>query len=82
MNSCKQREKKSGKLIIRYIFLSSRAITSGKINRSKTKFKLDLYLGMAKQCTKYQMNFCKQREKKSGKLIIRSRGIALPKIGR
>jgi hypothetical protein len=42
---------------------------SGKINGSK----LDLYLGMAKQgmakqCTKYQMNICKQREKKSRKL--------------
>jgi hypothetical protein len=30
----------------------------------KTKLKLNLYLGMAKQCTKYQMNICKQREKK------------------
>jgi hypothetical protein len=37
----------------------------------KTKLELDLQLSMAKQCTKYQMNICKQKEKKSGKLIIR-----------
>ena len=36
----------------------------------KTKFRLDLYHGMAKQCTKYQMNICKQSDK-SEKLIIR-----------
>jgi hypothetical protein len=35
MNICKQREEKSGKLIIRDIFLSLRAITSGKINGSE-----------------------------------------------
>jgi hypothetical protein len=29
----------------------------------RTKFELDLYLGMAKQFTKYKMNICKQREK-------------------
>jgi hypothetical protein len=35
----------------------------------RTKLKLDLYLGMAKQYIKYQMNMgCKQSEKKSGKL--------------
>jgi hypothetical protein len=118
MNICKQSEKKYGKLIISNFFLSSRAITSWKINGSEpnsyliciyvrqshvpnikwiwgkkyvkqkirdffskskghnfvknqwinTKLKLDLYLGMAKQCTKYQRNICKQREKKSGKL--------------
>jgi hypothetical protein len=28
----------------------------------KTKLTLDLYCGMAKQCTKYQMNICEQRE--------------------
>jgi hypothetical protein len=36
----------------------------------KIKLELDLQLSMAKQCTKYQMNICKQREKKSRKLII------------
>jgi hypothetical protein len=38
----------------------------------ETKLKFDLYLGMAKQCTKYKMNIdiCKQRKKKCGKLII------------
>ena len=30
--------------------------------------RLLVYLGMAKQCTKYQLNICKQSEKKSGKL--------------
>jgi hypothetical protein len=44
------------------IFLSPRAITLGKINGSKTKLKPDLYFGMAKQCTKYQMNICRQRK--------------------
>jgi hypothetical protein len=37
----------------------------------QTKLKLDVYLGIAKQCTKHQMNIFKQREKKCGKLIIR-----------
>jgi hypothetical protein len=37
----------------------------------KTKLELDLQLSMAKQCTKYAMNICKKKEKKSGKLIIR-----------
>jgi hypothetical protein len=37
----------------------------------KTNLELDLQLSMAKQCTKYQINICKQREKKSGKLVIR-----------
>ena len=37
----------------------------------RTKLNLNLYLGMAKQCTEYKMNICKQREEKSGKLIIR-----------
>jgi hypothetical protein len=51
----------------------------------KTKLKLNLYLGMTKQCTKYQMNICKQREKKSRKLMIRDiflspRAITLWKI--
>jgi hypothetical protein len=40
MNICKQRKKKSGKLIIRDIFLSPKAITSGKINGSKPISKL------------------------------------------
>jgi hypothetical protein len=29
----------------------------------KSKLELDMYLGMAKECTKYQVNICKQREK-------------------
>jgi hypothetical protein len=42
-----------------------------KLKWIKTKLEFDLQLRMAKQCTKYYMNICKQREKKSGKLIIR-----------
>jgi hypothetical protein len=30
----------------------------------KAKFKINLYLGIAKQCNKYQLNICKQSEKK------------------
>jgi hypothetical protein len=38
----------------------------------KTKLELDLQFSMAKQCSKYQIiNICKEREKKSGKLVIR-----------
>jgi hypothetical protein len=41
INIFEQREKKSGKLMIRHIFsLSPRAITSGKINGSKPNSKL------------------------------------------
>jgi hypothetical protein len=36
----------------------------------KAKLELDLYLGMAKQCTKYQMNIWKHERKKCGKLRI------------
>jgi hypothetical protein len=63
MNICQHREKKFVKLIICDFFLIPSATTSGKISGSKTILKLDL--GMAKQCTKYQMNICKEREKKS-----------------
>jgi hypothetical protein len=42
-----------------------------KFKWKKTKLDLDLQLSMAKQYTKYQINICKQREKKSGKLVIR-----------
>jgi hypothetical protein len=59
----REREKTSGKLIIRDIVLSPKAITSWKINGSNSN--LICYLGMPKQCTKYQMNIWKQREKKS-----------------
>jgi hypothetical protein len=52
---------------IRDIFLSPRAITSWK-----TKLKIDLYLGMAKQCTKYQKNIWKHEQKKCGTLIYRT----------
>jgi hypothetical protein len=38
------------------------------------KPKLDLYLGMAKQWTKYQMNICKQREKKDRKTVKSLKG--------
>jgi hypothetical protein len=41
----------------------------------KTKLKLDLYLGMAKPCTKYQMNICKQREKSPENCKISEKGI-------
>jgi hypothetical protein len=41
-----------------------------KFNSIKTKLELDLYLGMEKQCIKYQMNICKQRGKKSEKWIL------------
>ena len=71
MNICKQREKKSGKLIIRDFLPKSKGHNFVKNQWIRTKLKLDLYIGMAKQCTKYQMNICKQREKKSEKLIIR-----------
>ena len=123
MNIWKHERKKCGKLRIRDIFLSPRAITPWKINGSKpnsnlicillwqsnvpnikwisestkkkvrktenlwyfskskghnsvknqwikTKLELDLYLGMAKQYTKTQMNIWKHEEKKCGKLRI------------
>jgi hypothetical protein len=35
----------------------------GKNQWIEAKLKLDQYLGMAKQCTKFQVNICKQREK-------------------
>jgi hypothetical protein len=40
----------------------------------KTKLKLNLYLGMAKQCTKYEMNIFKQSEKKVRKAVKSLKG--------
>jgi hypothetical protein len=51
MNVYKQREKKCGKLVIRDIFLSARAITSGKNQWMETKLKLDLHIDMPKHVT-------------------------------
>jgi hypothetical protein len=69
MNICKQREKKSAKLIIRDIFLSF-----VKNQWIKTKPKLNLCLCMAKQCNTYQMNIYKQRERKVPKTVKSLKG--------
>jgi hypothetical protein len=45
-------------------FSKSKHHNLGKNELIETKRKLDLYLSMAKQSTKYQMNICSQREKK------------------
>jgi hypothetical protein len=71
MNFWKHERKKCGKLRIRDIFLSPRAITSWKNQWIKTKLENDLYLGIVKQYTKYAMNTCKHERKKCGKLRIR-----------
>jgi hypothetical protein len=41
---------------IHNIFPSPKALNLVKNQWIKTKLKIDLYLGMVKQCTKYQMN--------------------------
>jgi hypothetical protein len=75
MNICKQSTKRCGKLMVRDFFLSPRAITLWKMNGSElNSLKLDLYLGMAKQCTKYQMNICNQREEKVRKTVKSLKG--------
>jgi hypothetical protein len=56
---------------MRNVKLHEQLILGGKNQWIETKLKLDLYLSIAKQCTIHQMNICKQREKKSGKMIIR-----------
>ena len=50
-------------------FSMSKGHNSVKNEWIKTKLELDLLveLGIAKPCTKYQKNICKQWEKKSGK---------------
>jgi hypothetical protein len=62
MNICKQKEKKSGKLKIRDFFSKSKGHNFMKNQWIKAKLKLNLYLGIAKQCIKYQMNICWQSE--------------------
>ena len=64
-------KKKCGKLRIHDIFLRPLGHSFMKNQWINTKLKLDLYLGMAKQCTKYQMNIWKHEQKKCGKLRIR-----------
>jgi hypothetical protein len=54
--------KKCVKLIIRDFFSKSKGHNIVKNQWIRIKLKLVLYLGMTKQCTKYQMNICKQRE--------------------
>jgi hypothetical protein len=54
---------KVGKLIIRDIFSKSKGHNFGKNQWIETELKLDLYRGMSKQCTKYQIKICKQWEK-------------------
>jgi hypothetical protein len=57
-------------------FSKSKGHNFGKNEWIETKLKLDLYLGMAKQCTKYQMNIYKQREKKKVRKTVKSLKIA------
>jgi hypothetical protein len=57
--SVNREKKKLGNSVIRDIFLCH---SIGKDQWIETKLKLDMYLGIAKQCTKYQMNICKQRK--------------------
>jgi hypothetical protein len=42
----------------------SKGLNFGEKQWMETKLNLDLYLGMAKQFTEYQMDICKQREQK------------------
>jgi hypothetical protein len=60
-------EKNCVKLIIRDFYPKSKGHNFAKNQWIETKLKLDLYLGMTKPYTKYQMNICKQSEKKSAK---------------
>jgi hypothetical protein len=72
MNICKKRENKVQKTDNLWFFFSkSKGHNFLKNQQIKAKLKLNLHLCIAKQCTKYQMNICKQREKKCVKLIIR-----------
>jgi hypothetical protein len=85
MNIWKHEGKKCGKLRICGIFLSPLGHNFEKNQWIKTKPKLDLYLCMAKQCTKYKMNIWKHEGKKCGKLKIHNiflspRAITLWKI--
>jgi hypothetical protein len=59
MNICKQREKKVWKTKKFLIFSKSKGHNFVKNQWIKAKLKLNLYLGMAKQWTKYQMNMRK-----------------------
>jgi hypothetical protein len=52
-----------------WYFQNSKGHNSVKNWWIKTRLELDLYLSMAKQCTKYQMNIWKREQKKCGKLI-------------
>jgi hypothetical protein len=69
-NIWKHEGKKCRKLRICDIFLSLLGRNFEKNQWIKTKLVHDLYLGMAKQCTKYQMNIWKHEGKKCGKLRI------------
>jgi hypothetical protein len=70
MKIWKHEKKKCGKVRIRDIFLSSLGHNFEKNQWIKTKLELDVYLGMAKQCIKFQMNIWKHERKKCGKLRI------------
>jgi hypothetical protein len=69
MNVCKQREKKVRKTDNSWYFSKSKGHTCNFVKNQwiKAKLKLNLYLGIAKQCTKYLMNM----RKKCLKMIIR-----------
>jgi hypothetical protein len=66
----KGRKKKVRKTENLWYFSKSKGHTFVKNQWIKTKLKLDLYLGMAKQSTKHQMNIWKHEGKKCGKLRI------------
>ena len=52
------------------IFLSPKFLNFVKNQWIETKLEHDLYLGMIKQCSKYQMNIWKHERKNCGKLRI------------
>jgi hypothetical protein len=74
MNIWKHEKKKVRKTENLWYFPKSNGHNSVKNWWIKTKLELDLYLSMAKQCTKYQMNIWKHEQKKCGKLIYRTDG--------
>jgi hypothetical protein len=81
----KARTKKVRKTENLWYFSKSKGHNFVKNQCIKTKLELDLYLGMAKQCTKYQMNIWKHEQKKCRKLricdiFLSSRAITLWKI--
>jgi hypothetical protein len=67
----KARTKKERKTNNLWYFSKSKGHNLLKNQWIKTQLNLDLYLGMAKQCTKYQINIWKHERNKCGKHNLR-----------